>query len=141
MTSAWRLSFSAYSMRPPAQHRTAHGSLPLCPAQHIVAHESLCLCTHAGQLCLTVPKQLLKSVSVLVTERKWTCMTDALGQSRSDLQVGSRLDAGELVGQGVHGRAVLQQLVQHKVQKGRVAVCALHICQLQQRIQLEPCST
>ena len=27
------------------------------------------------------------------------------------LQVGSRLDIGELVGQGVHGSALLQQLV------------------------------
>lgn len=68
-------------------------------------------------------------------------MTDALGQNSSDLQVGSRLDAGELVGQRVHGGAVLQQLVQHKVQQGGLAVGALHICQLQQRIQLEPCST
>ncbi|KAA6425290.1 MAG: hypothetical protein FRX49_04784 [Trebouxia sp. A1-2] len=48
-------------------------------------------------------------------------MTDALGQNSSDLQVGSRLDAGELVGQRVHGGAVLQQLVQHKVQQGGLA--------------------
>ena len=67
--------------------------------------------------------------------------TKSKRKSSSDLQIGSGLDAGELVGQGVHGRAVLQQLVQHKVQQGGLAVCALHVCQLQQRIQLEPCNT
>ena len=56
------------------------------------------------------------------------------------LQVCSRLDRGKVVGEGVHGGAVLQQLVQHKVQQGGLAVCALHICQLQQRVQLEPCN-
>ena len=62
-------------------------------------------------------------------------------QQQADLQVGSRLDSGELVRQGVHGWAVLQQLVQHKVQQGSLAVSALHICQLQERVQLEACST
>ena len=57
----------------------------------------------------------------------------------ADLQVGSRLDASQLVGKGEHGGAVLQQLVQHKVQQGGLAVCALHICQLEQGVQLEAC--
>lgn len=57
----------------------------------------------------------------------------------TDLEVGSGLDAGQLVGQGEHGRAVLQELVQHKVQQGGLTVSALHICQLQQGIQLEAC--
>ena len=57
----------------------------------------------------------------------------------ADLQVGSRLNAGQRVGKGEHGGAVLEQLVQHKVQQGGLAVCALHICQLQQGVQLETC--
>ncbi len=85
----------------------------------------------------------LASAGLAGNHRGMPCTIGLSGsnQSRSDLQVGSRLDAGELVGQGVHGRAVLQQLVQHKVQQGGLAVCALHVCQLQQCIQLEPCAT
>ena len=59
----------------------------------------------------------------------------------ADLQVCCSLDIGELVGQAAHARAVLQQLVQHKVQQGGLAVCALHICQLQESVQLEPCTS
>lgn len=89
-----------------------------------------------------------KYVTLLLTPAKQKGLSScrktsdmAACKAGTDLQVCSGLDIGELVGQGEHGRAVLQELLQHKVQQRGLAVRALHICQLQQCIQLEACHT
>lgn len=56
------------------------------------------------------------------------------------LQVGSGADGGELRGErGDAGALGGHQLRQHKVQQRGAPVSALHVCQLQQRVQPEAC--
>lgn len=57
-----------------------------------------------------------------------------------DLQLASRLDSEELLGQGLNVWGVLQQLVQNEVQQALAVVAASAVHQLQQRLQLEPCT-
>ena len=59
----------------------------------------------------------------------------------ADLQLASRRDGEELLGQGFNLGGVLQQLIQDEVQQALAVIAASAINQFQQGLQLEACAT